>query len=191
MNKMNGNLHSVAAPAAPSSQVRELTLSGVFVALLTVSAYLSFPLPFTPAKVTALTIMVNLVGFMMRPRQAAITMTVYLLLGAVGVPVFGAGAGGMDKLLGPTGGFYFGFWLAAVGISMLRGQSTNFKTCMLLGVCLGMPVIYVGGCISMYMVAKVGLWKTLIMAVFPFIFGDVLKTFAAAFIAKQLRKAGL
>ncbi len=118
-------------------------------------------------------------------------MTVYLLLGAVGVPVFGAGAGGMDKLLGPTGGFYFGFWLAAVGISMLRGQSTNFKTCMLLGVCLGMPVIYVGGCISMYMVAKVGLWKTLIMAVFPFIFGDVLKTFAAAFIAKQLRKAGL
>lgn len=158
---------------------------------MTVAAYLSFPLPFTPAKVTALTIMVNLVGFMMQPKQAAVTMTVYLLIGAAGVPVYGAGAGGMDKLLGPTGGFYFGFWIAAVLISVLRNRSDSFKKSMLLGVCVGMPIIYIGGCISMHLVAKVGVWQTLIMAVFPFIFGDVLKTFAAAFIAKRLHKAGL
>ena len=53
-----------------------------------------------------------------------------------------------------------------------------------------MPIIYVGGCLSMYLVAKVGVWKTLVMAVFPFLIGDTLKVVLAAFLANRLQRYG-
>ena len=80
MSEMRENLHpSVAAVSGQREQVRVMTASAVCVALLAVSAYISFPLPFTPAMVTALTIMVNLVAFLMKPKQAGIILGIYLL----------------------------------------------------------------------------------------------------------------
>ena len=85
MSEMRENLHpSAAAVTGQREQVRVMTASAVCVALLAVSAYISFPLPFTPAMVTALTIMVNLVAFVMKPKQAGIILGIYLLLGLWG-----------------------------------------------------------------------------------------------------------
>ena len=55
--------------------------------------------------VTALTIMVNFVAFVMTPKEAGLTLLIYLLLGIVGVPVFVGGTSGIAKIIGPTGGF--------------------------------------------------------------------------------------
>lgn len=139
--------------------------------------------------VTALTIMVNLVGFLKTPKQAAVILGIYLLLGMVGVPVFVGGTSGMAKIFGPTGGFNLGFLAAVVAMSAIRGgRKWSFGKLVALGVLVGMPIIYAGGCISMYLVAKVGLWKTLVMAVFPFLIGDVLKVVLAAFLASRLQR---
>ena len=92
-----------------------MTLTGVCVALLAASAYISFPLPFTPAMVTALTIMVNFVAFVMTPKEAGLTLLIYLLLGIVGVPVFVGGTSGIAKIIGPTGGFNIGFLVVGYG----------------------------------------------------------------------------
>ena len=75
-DEINQTLHSARrAQGVHLSSTRALTTSAVCVALLAVSAYISFPLPFTPAMVTALTIMVNLVGFLKRAlKQAAIIL---------------------------------------------------------------------------------------------------------------------
>lgn len=181
---------SVGASAKNGSSVRVMTTSAVCVALLAVSAYISFPLPFTPAMVTALTIMVNLVAFLFKPKQAGIIVAIWMLLGIVGVPVFVGGTSGLAKVAGPTGGFIWGFMVAAICMSAVRGNSRSFKKLVAVGVCVGMPIIYACGCISMYAVAKVDLWKTLVMAVFPFIIGDVLKTLLAAFIANRMSRYG-
>ena len=191
MSEMRENLHpSAAAVTGQREQVRVMTASAVCVALLAVSAYISFPLPFTPAMVTALTIMVNLVAFVMKPKQSGIILGIYLLLGAVGVPVFVGGTSGLIKLIGPTGGFNLGFLVAAIAMSAVRGNSRSFKKLVAIGICVGMPIIYIGGCISMYAVAKVGVWKTLVMAVFPFLIGDTLKVVLAAFLANRLQRYG-
>ena len=189
-SEINQTLHSArGTQGSHLSSTRALTTSAVCVALLAVSAYISFPLPFTPAMVTALTIMVNLVGFLKTPKQAAVILGIYLLLGMVGVPVFVGGTSGMAKIFGPTGGFNLGFLAAVVAMSAIRG-GRKWSVCKLvaLGVLVGMPIIYAGGCISMYLVAKVGLWKTLVMAVFPFLIGDVLKVVLAAFLASRLQR---
>ena len=169
---------------------RVMTRIGLCVALMAVSSYISFPLPFTPAMVTALTIMVNLVGFVLPPKEAFITVLVFILLGAVGVPVFVGGTSGFGKLLGPTGGFILGFLVASPLMSYLRHGQHDFKRNVVLGILVGMTVIYIAGAISMYMVAHYSVWQTLVAAVFPFIFGDIVKVLIAATLAKKLVATG-
>ena len=59
----------------------ELTKMALLTALICVSAYIVIPLPFTPASLTAQTLVVNLIALLLTPRQAAFTMVVYILLG--------------------------------------------------------------------------------------------------------------
>ena len=54
-----------------------------------------------------------------------------------------------------------------------------------------MPVIYICGCISMYAVNRIGVWATLVSAVFPFLIGDVLKVVVAAMLASRLYRYGI
>ena len=109
MSQENISRTTVQGASRDVSPIRMMTSTAVCVALLAVSAYISFPLPFTPAMVTALTIVVNLVAFIMKPKQAVMTILIYLLLGVAGVPVFVGGTSGLIKIIGPTGGFNLGF----------------------------------------------------------------------------------
>ena len=78
------------------------------VALISVSGYIAFPLPFSPAMITASTAAMCLAAFVLTPKQTFITIAVYLLLGGVvGLPILPGGTAGLGRLLGPTGGFYF------------------------------------------------------------------------------------
>ena len=83
----------------------ELTKMGLLTALICVSAYIVIPLPFSPASLTAQTLVVNLIALLLTPRQAAFTIIVYIFLGLTGLPVFSGGVGGPGKLFGPTGGY--------------------------------------------------------------------------------------
>ena len=76
--------------------------------------------------------------------------------------------------------------IAAWLMSKLLNDSNSFKRMVFLGIAVGMPIIYVGGCISMYLVAHMGVWATLVAAVFPLIFGDEVKVVAGAFLATRI-----
>ncbi len=166
-------------------ETADLTKMAMCVALMCVTAFLAFPLPFTPGMVTALTIAMSLTAYILNPRQTFTVILIYLLLGGIGVPVFAGGAG-LGKLFGPVGGFYFAWLIAYPVLSALKGNEINFKRYLLVNVALTMPITYVGGLISMLLVMKVTLIQALTMAVLPYIFGDVLKAAAAAFIAVKL-----
>ena len=167
---------------------RILTKLAICVALLSISAYISIPLPFTAAMLTALTVVVNLVAFILTPKQAFLTLAVYILLGAAGMPVFVGGTAGFGKLIGPTGGFILGFLLSAPLISLLKGKVPDFKRYMFIAVFVGMPVIYLCGSISMCLVQNLDIFSTLVVAVFPFILGDIIKAGIAAYLGVKLNR---
>ena len=169
-----------------ADKTRNLTKMALCVALLAISSYLAFPLPFTPAMVVGTTIIVNMTAFILKPNDAFLVLLAWLLIGAIGVPVLPGGSAGLGRLVGPTGGFYVAFAIAAWLMSKLLNGSNSFKRMVFLGIAVGMPVIYVGGCISMYLVAHMGVWATLVAAVFPLIFGDVVKVVAGAFLATRI-----
>ncbi|MBR0290417.1 MAG: biotin transporter BioY [Selenomonadaceae bacterium] len=168
-------------------QVRELTKMAMCVALCCVTAHISFPLPFTPGYVTALTFAMSLAAYLLSPRQTFMIILLYILMGAVGLPVFANGEG-LSRLLGPVGGFYFAWLVAYPLLSLAKGETPNLKRYALMNILIAVPITYVGGLISMILVLHVELWEALTMAVFPFIFGDVVKAIASAVFGVKLQK---
>lgn len=169
-------------------KTRELTKMSICVALLCVSSYIAFPLPFTPAPVTAQTIIINLIALILTPKKSAIVVGVYILLGICGIPVFAGGTAGLGRIFGPTGGFILGFLIVAPIISLLKGKMYSFKRYLMITILVGMPIIYICGTISMCIVLKMNLVAALTVAVLPFIFADVLKCIAASFLAVKLNQ---
>ena len=168
-------------------QVRDLTKMAMCVALCCVTAYISFPLPFTPGLVTALTFALSLSAYLLPPRQTFTVVLIYILMGAVGLPVF-AGGEGLSRLVGPAGGFYFAWIPAYALLSLAKGKLPNFKRYMLANVLIAVPITYVGGVLSMMLVLDVSLWQAMTMAVLPFIPGDLMKAAAAAVLGVKLQK---
>ena len=161
----------------------ELTKMALLTALICVSAYIVIPLPFTPASLTAQTLVVNLIALLLTPRQAAFTMVVYILLGLTGLPVFSGAMGGPGKLFGPTGGYIMSWIPAVILMSWLKGKHYSFKRYCLVTILVGMPVIYLVGSAYMKFITGMDWAATFTAAVIPFIPLDIFKCFAAALIA--------
>ena len=168
-------------------QVRDLTKMAMCVALCCVTAYISFPLPFTPGYVTALTFALSVTAYLLPPKQTFTVILIYILMGAVGLPVF-AGGEGLSRLVGPAGGFYFAWIFAYALLSLAKGEIPNFKRYLLMNILIAVPITYIGGLISMILVLEVGIFEATTMAVFPFIPGDILKATAAAILGVKLQK---
>ena len=172
-----------------SLTVREMTKMALCVAFCCVTAYISFPLPFTPGMVTALTLALGVTAFVLPPKQTLIALLIYTFLGVIGLPVFVGGTAGLGKLFGPTGGYIFAWIVVYPIISALKGSCPSFKRYALVDIVIGIPVTYIGGLISMMLVMDISLEAALVMAVLPYIPGDVIKCLMAAFLGVKVNEA--
>ena len=169
--------------------VRDMTKMAVCLAFCMVSAFISFPLPMTPGLVTALTIALDVTAFVLSPKLTFVTVLAYVILGAVGLPVFPGGTGGLGRLLGPTGGFYIGWPFVCAIVSWLAKRKVmTFRWYALVAIVVGIPLTYVGGILSMMIVMQIDLGKALMMAAVPFIPGDIMKALLASFIGVRVNK---
>lgn len=163
----------------------ELTKMSMCVALCCITSFIYFPLPFTPGMVTALTLAMSLTAYILNPKQTFAVLAVYILLGAAGLPIF-AGSGGLGKLFGPVGGFYFAWLIAYPVLSFCKGSAPNLKRYALANIFLTMPITYLGGIISMCLVMEINILQAASMAVLPYIPGDIIKTLAAAILGVKI-----
>lgn len=168
--------------------VHELTRMALLAALLCASAYLAFPIPITLVVVTAQTFVLNLTALLLNRRQTAVTVGLWILLGAVGVPVYSGGRGGLGALFGPTGGFIFGFLIAAWLIAWLKGEHPTPARAMGL-VLLGIPIIDLLGAVWYGVYAQIPLGTALLTTALPFLPGDIIKGVGAVVVWIPLRKA--
>ena len=106
---------------------RSMGRMAMCVALISVGGYIAFPPPFSPVMVTATTLALGITALILPPKQTAVAILAWILLGAAGVPVFSGGQGGIGKLLGPSGGFFPGFFVGYTCVSYLKGKSYDWK----------------------------------------------------------------
>lgn len=165
-----------------------LTTIALCVALLSISSYLVIPLPFTPIVLSMHTVAVNLIALLLKPKHAACAILVYLLMGLIGLPVFSGGTSGPGKLFGPTGGFYFGFLLAVLLISLFRGKKPSILRYALVTICLGIPVEHLLAILFMGFHNGFDLKAAALAVSLPFIPGDIFKCVLASLAGVALQK---
>ena len=166
--------------------VYSLTKMAICLSLLCVSAYITIPVPFASAMLSAQTIVLNLAAFILRARQTLVVMLIYLLLGAIGIPVFVGGSCGIGEFFGPRGGFLFAFAVAYPLISLLKGKKHSVKRYFLTAVAVGIPITYLGAVISVMYFMQVDLKAAFLITVLPFLPGDVIKAFIASIIGVRI-----
>jgi biotin transport system substrate-specific component len=170
---------------------RDLTASAVFAVLTSVGGWILIPLPITPVPFTLQVFFVLLSGAVLGGRLGALAQMIYLLLGVVGLPVFAGGESGPGVLVGPRGGYLFGFVAAAyvTGKITETKQSANLVW-MIFATLSGLAPIYLLGEIGLWMWLRSSLPILLMAGVIPFLPGDIIKAIVAAYIAsrKQIKQ---
>ena len=160
---------------------RIIALSAAFIALIALGSWVS--VPFFPVPLTLQTLFVLLAGAVMC-RYAVIPVTLYILLGALGLPLFHNGIAGIGILLGPTGGYLIGFIPAALIVGLAyESKATRVHV---IGLAMATLIIYAFGIIWLIYSTGMGLAAALAMGMLPFLLGDVIKASAAYMIAQRL-----
>ncbi|MGC6412853.1 MAG: biotin transporter BioY [Candidatus Puniceispirillaceae bacterium] len=151
-----------------------LVVAGI--ALLAISAHVK--IPFYPVPVTMQTLVVLMIGMTYGTRLGGVTLLAYLGNGAIGLPVFASGAG-WAYMMGPTGGYLLGFFVAAIVLGQLAemgwGKSLASTAAAMV---IGNVVIYSFG--VFWLSQMIGLEKAFQFGLLPFVYGDALKIVIAA-----------
>lgn len=168
--------------------VRDLSYISLFATLIAVAGYIIIPLPISTVPVTAQTLAVMLAGSLLPPGHAASSVLVFLMMGAIGIPVFAGGTAGLGIISGKTGGYLAGFLAGAFIISLLKGKNPGFLRLLAVNTAGGVILVYTFGVLWLNYVTGIGISKSIIFGALPFIPGDIVKIIIAALITLKLNK---
>ncbi len=158
-------------------------LTSLFTALIAAGTFIK--IPFIPVAMTLQTLFVFLTGLLLPPLNASFSVLLYIILGLIGLPIFTSG-GGPAALLSPTGGFIFGFLIAAL-VGALLSKKKHDSVLYNLFVVLVMEVIVYAIGLPWLKIKLATTWqKAFAVGFVPFIFGDAVKIAVASVSAKLL-----
>jgi biotin transport system substrate-specific component len=166
-------------------QTWHLILCALFAALTAVLSQVAIPIG--PVPINLATFSVFCAGALLGPRLGALSQLIYVLLGAVGVPVFTMFSGGVGRLVGPTGGFIVGYVAAAWIVGMLAGRWGDKFPMLILAMVAGAASYFLLGTLWYMISTKSGLIQALMACVIPFLPGDALKMILAAILTLRMR----
>ena len=184
---MNQGINKTVPPRRPpGSSLRNMLTASLTAALIALCAQIAIPLPLVPVNLALLPVF--LAGFLLKGRWALASVGLYLLMGALGLPVFSGFRGGPQILFGPTGGYLLGYLLSAGVIAALKNKAGSFAGRLLL--CLfALLMCYIPGTLWLLYLTGRPLLDVLSFAVLPFIPGDLLKSLAASLLVPALQRA--
>jgi biotin transport system substrate-specific component len=165
----------------PRKLITDFALVFLGITLTAVAAQLQIPA--SPVPFTFQTLTVLLIGATYGKARASITMLGYVLLGALGLPIFAGGAAGVEKLFGATGGFLVGFIVAAYLTGYLAELNWSSKSLkMFASFVLGSVVIYLIGIPVLSLVAFASDLTAATLFMLPYMIWDAVKAVLAAAI---------
>ena len=116
-------------------------------------------------------------------------MVVYIMMGAVGLPVFSNFRGGLSVLAGPTGGYILGYLFAALAVGMVSSYWGASFWKLAIGMAGGLTLCYLFGTVWFVLLTGNGLAAALSACVLPFLPGDAVKIVSAAILLPELKRA--
>ena len=169
------------------SNILELCTIGLITSLLCVIAPLSIPLP-VGVPITLQTFMITFIAIVLGAKRSLIATFLYVLLGALGLPVFSNYSGGWQMIIGPTGGFILSFPLMAYIIGAISNARHNKKVSIIVGVIIGTLINFLSGTIVFCFATKSSLYVGVTSCILPFIIPTIIKVCLACFTGIRTKK---
>lgn len=172
-------------------KTRELVSNALMITLLIVSAQITIPMQ--PVPLTLQTLVVMMMGCLLSPKNAFLSILGYIILALAGLPIFAGFSGGLSSILSPSFGFILSWLVAAPAQASLlkklkkQAWSHYFSSCCLnfiLTYTIGLP--YMAFILNIYLGQGMAIGQILMLGFIPFILGDFLKMLAASFISWRL-----
>ncbi|WP_315166584.1 biotin transporter BioY [Metaclostridioides mangenotii] len=171
---------------------KELVLCSLFTAMIAIGAFIKIPIPFMDY-FTLQFLFVILAGMILGPRLGTISVSIYIVIGLMGFPVFAAG-GGIQYILKPSFGYLIGFSICVfvIGYICEKIKTTSFKQYLIISF-IGMFFTYSIGFIYKYLILNLYMNEitpigVIVLSAFPLdIPGDVILCIVGSSIANQLR----
>jgi biotin transport system substrate-specific component len=170
--------------------LKEIILIGIFAAITGICAQIAFQSPFSPVAVTLQTFAVFLSAAVLGKKCGAFSQIIYLLIGAIGIPVFSNFHGGIGVILGPSGGYLISFPIIAFIIGFVIERKKNLSIMGLTALMfLGLLICYSIGTAQLAFLMKLSFAKALALGVIPFIPFDILKIILSSAIGFKVRNS--
>ena len=167
-----------------NTKLKKLALSALLTAIIAVTAWVSVPTPFGVN--LAFTVFgVSIAGFLLGVKGALAATATYIALGAAGLPIFSFFSGGAGVLIGPSGGFIWGF--LAVAVLCGTAKNTDKKAIKYILMISSVLICHLSGVIQYSIVSGNGVIASFLSVSLPFLLKDIIIVFVAQIIAKKIK----
>lgn len=157
-------------------KTKDITYIAIFSAIISILSIMSIPTPWG-VPFTLQTFAISLAGFVLGKKYGTLSVIIYLLLGAIGLPVFSGLSGGISKFVSVTGGFLFGF----IFLSFLCGTKKIYYSI------LGLLICHLLGVIQFSFLTKTNFINSISIVSLPYLIKDLLSIFLAYVISKKMK----
>lgn len=171
-------------------KVKEITYVALFAAIMGILGLLPpITLGFTPVPITLQTLGVILAGGILGARLGALSIIVFLLIVAAGMPLLPGGRGGIGVFFGPSGGYLIGYVIAAFSIGLIfsKIQTLKFKHIIATNLTVGVFSVYLTGIPVQAFVMNLPILETIKLSL-VYIPGDFMKAIIASILVYKLQK---
>lgn len=175
-NKKQRKLHSY-----------DIAQVGLISAVFCIVCPIAFVVPISPVPVSFSLVVLYLSVYMVGMRKALMGCGLYLLIGAIGIPVYAGGMAGVGRLVGPTGGYLLGY-LCAIFVfgKLVEGKTTKWK--QMGAMVLGLLCLYAIGTIWLMLQAGLSIREAIIAGVVPYVIADGVKIMFTVFLGDGIRR---
>lgn len=166
---------------------KEICVTGVLTAVIVIMSQISIPMP-SGVPMTMQTFAITLAAVVLGAKLGGFSALIYILLGAVGLPVFAGFTGGFSYFVDPTGGFIISFPIMAYIIGLGIDLNHRFKGAFIICLILGTIVNYVFGTFFFCFLTNSSIMAGIAACVLPFIPTAILKAILATILGIAIRR---
>lgn len=166
-------------------KIRNMVFTALFAAIICVIS--PFKIPIGEVPITLATFAIYIAASVLNWKYGTLAVIIYILIGMVGLPVFSGFVGGVQRLVGPTGGFLIGYIPCALIIGLIVDKSESKKWLYPVAMVAGTAVLYACGTAWFMISLKYSLIAALMACVVPFLIFDAVKIILASVIAPRMR----
>ena len=167
--------------------VQDICSIALCTAVIAIMAQISIPMPLG-VPMTMQTFAITLAAVVLGSKKGGISTLIYVLMGAVGIPVYAGFAGGFQHIAGPTGGFIISFpvmaFIIGLGVDKFRNVKGGFLICLILGTLINYVIGVLMFCLLTQSPVSVGISA----CVLPFIPPAIIKAALASILGLKIRE---